>query len=112
MRIFCSNMEWNASEAEIKALFSEYGMVDNVRLIFHEGTPPRRRGFVFVEMDSEGEALKAIISLDGKTFKGRTIHCEKALSKEEFLAKRNRDYLLRNRERENGQSEDRGSDTV
>jgi len=88
VKIFVNNVNWNATEKEIEILFSQFGPVDDVRLVFYPTDPPKRRGFVFVEMLESENAMKAIISLDGKEFQGRIIHCEKAMTKDEFLAKR------------------------
>ena len=88
MKIFVNGINWNATENDIKILFSQFGPVDDVRLIYYPTEPPKRRGFVFVEMLESENAMKAIISLDGKEFQGRIIHCEKAMSRDEFLAKR------------------------
>jgi len=49
MRNFVNNMNWAATEDDIKLLFSQFGPVDQVRLVFHtDGV--RRRNIVFIEL--------------------------------------------------------------
>ena len=87
MKIFVGNLEWHSTEAEIKSLFSEYGPVDSVTLCFFEDGQwgSRRKSFCFVEMIEAENALRAIINLDGKEFKGRKLVVQKAKTREEYL---------------------------
>jgi RNA recognition motif-containing protein len=49
MRNFVDNMNWAATEDDIILLFSQFGPVDQVRLVFHaDGV--RRRNIVFIEL--------------------------------------------------------------
>jgi RNA recognition motif-containing protein len=49
MRYFVDNMNCAATEDNIKLLFSQFGPVDQVRLVFHaDGV--RRRNIVFIEL--------------------------------------------------------------
>jgi RNA recognition motif-containing protein len=81
MRIFCQNMPWGAGEVDIRLLFEQYGKVDKVALCtFPESG--ERRSFIFVEM-ADADALRAIISLDGKEFRGRRLTVAKAFPRTE-----------------------------
>lgn len=82
MRLFCGNLNWYATESEVKMMFSEFGPVDSVTLCFYPDG--NRRSFCFIEMLENENALKAIINLDGKEFKGRKLVVQKAESKDEF----------------------------
>jgi RNA recognition motif-containing protein len=49
MRYFVDNMNWAATEDDIILLFSQFGPVDQLRLVFHaDGV--RRRNIVFIEL--------------------------------------------------------------
>ena len=74
--MYVGNLSFSATEDEIRDLFAQYGTVGAVRLITDRETG-RPRGFGFVEMERE-PALKAIESLDGTDFGGRTLRVNEA----------------------------------
>ena len=76
MNIYVGNLPWSATEEEVEQLFADFGSVSSVKLISDQHTG-RPRGFGFVEMDDEGGA-KAIESLDGTEFGGRTLKVNEA----------------------------------
>jgi RNA recognition motif-containing protein len=63
--IYVGNLPFSATEASIHDLFSEYGVVESVKLITDRDTG-RPRGFGFVEMSEGAEA--AIEALDQQDF--------------------------------------------
>ena len=69
---YVANISFNATEQDIKDLFSEYGEVESVKMITDKYTG-QSRGFSFVEMESEDDAKKAISALNGSAFMGRTL---------------------------------------
>ena len=71
-KVYVANISFNATEQDIKDLFSEYGEVESVKMITDKYTG-QSRGFSFVEMESEDSAKKAISALNGSTFMGRTL---------------------------------------
>jgi len=71
-KVYVANISFNATEQDIKDLFSEYGEIESVKMITDKYTG-QSRGFAFVEMESEDDAKKAISSLNGSTFMGRTL---------------------------------------
>ncbi|MCL4456896.1 MAG: RNA-binding protein [Nitrospirae bacterium] len=71
-KIYVGNLSFNASEADLKNLFSSYGEVDSVKIITDAQTG-RPRGFGFVEMQSEDGAAEAIAALNGKDFMERAL---------------------------------------
>lgn len=74
--IYIGNITYSASEHDIHKLFSQFGEVTSVKLINDRETG-RPKGFGFVEMDSQS-ADKAIRSLDGKEFMGRSLKVNQA----------------------------------
>jgi len=64
--IYVGNLPLDATDDAIRTLFSPYGMVDSVLLIFDhpEGD---MRAHAFVEMD-DAEAAQAIEALNGRRF--------------------------------------------
>ncbi|MDO5607926.1 MAG: RNA-binding protein [Capnocytophaga sp.] len=81
MNIFISNLSYGLSEADLNALFEEYGNVSSVRIIKDKETG-RSRGFGFVEMDNDEEANQAIENLNGHELKGRNINVSEAKPRE------------------------------
>ncbi|HAK87779.1 MAG: RNA-binding protein [Nitrospirae bacterium GWC2_46_6] len=71
-KIYVGNLSFNATEADIKELFSSYGEVDSAKIITDAQTG-RPRGFGFVEMQSDEGAAEAIAALNGKAFMERTL---------------------------------------
>jgi RNA recognition motif-containing protein len=66
------NLAYDATDAGIEELFSAHGTVTSVALISDRDTG-RPKGFGFVEMSTEEEALAAKAALDGTDFGGRSI---------------------------------------
>ena len=71
-KVYVANISFNATEQDIRDLFSEYGEIESVKMITDKYTG-QSRGFTFVEMESEDDAKKAISALNGSTFMGRTL---------------------------------------
>ncbi|MBC8459994.1 MAG: RNA-binding protein [Deltaproteobacteria bacterium] len=70
-KLYVGNLTYSVSREELEELFSNYGKVEDVKLI--EG-----KGFGFVEMSSQSEAEKAKETLNGSEFKGRTMRVDEA----------------------------------
>jgi RNA recognition motif-containing protein len=70
------NLPYSSSEEEVRELFEQFGEVKSVSLIQDRETG-RSRGFGFVEMTEEN-ANKAITSLNGTEFGGRTLRVNEA----------------------------------
>ena len=79
--IYIGNLPFSTDEAEVKGLFEAYGSVNSVNLITDRDTG-RLRGFGFVEMD-DADAAKAIESLDGQDFGGRSLKVNEARERQE-----------------------------
>ncbi len=70
-KLYVGNLSYSVSKGELEELFSQYGVVEDIKVI--EG-----KGFGFVEMSSQSEAEQAKETLNGSEFKGRTIRVDEA----------------------------------
>lgn len=82
MNIFISNLNYNTVESELEALFQNYGEVQSAKIIMDRDTD-RSRGFGFVEMPNDEEALKAIEELNQREFKQKVLNVSEARPREE-----------------------------
>ena len=80
--IFVGNLDFAATEASIRALFTPYGNVERVNLVTDRDTG-RSRGFAFVEMTEAAEADRAIAGLNGRELDGRSLNVNEARPKTE-----------------------------
>jgi len=80
--IFVGNLDFAATEAQIRSLFEGYGAVDRVNLVTDRDTG-RPRGFAFVEMSDAAAADKAIAALNGTDLGGRSLNINEARPKGE-----------------------------
>jgi RNA recognition motif-containing protein len=73
--LYVGNLTYDTTEEELQELFSQYGPVDQVRLI-------SSKGFAFVDVPAEN-AGDAIGALNGQEFKGRTLRVDEARPRRE-----------------------------
>lgn len=78
MNIYVANVNFRATEEELKNLFSQYGEVSSVKILKDRETN-RSRGFGFVEMPDDDQARTAINSLNGSEFAQRNLVVKEAL---------------------------------
>lgn len=78
--LYVGNMDQATTEQDLKAAFTTYGPVDVVTIIKDQttGVP---RGFGFVEMAEDKDALQAVQGLNGSVIAGRTITVSEARPK-------------------------------
>ncbi len=82
MDIFVGNLLFAATEADVKKLFEGFGNVASVAIVMRkEKKAPKSRGFGFVQMPDEQQALAAIAALNGKEFMGRVLDVNPARPK-------------------------------
>jgi hypothetical protein len=75
MNIFVGNLSFETTEADLKQLFETKGEVTSVVIVMEkEKKAPKSRGFGFVEMPVEAQALAAISALNGNDFMGRLLN--------------------------------------
>ncbi|MBZ5635595.1 MAG: RNA-binding protein [Acidobacteriia bacterium] len=80
--IFVGNLSFGATEDTVRSLFEQYGTVERVSIITDRDTR-QSRGFGFVEMSNNDEALRAIAALDGKELDGRALNVNEARPRED-----------------------------
>ena len=88
MNIFVGNLSFETTEAELKQLFETIGEVSSVVIVMEkEKKAPKSRGFGFVEMPVEAQALAAISALNGHDFMGRLLNVNPTRPKTETQRK-------------------------
>src|SRR3989338_1296324 len=84
MKIFVGNLSFAAAEADLKKLFEGFGNVASAVIVMrNEKKTPKSRGFGFVEMPDEQQALAALAALNGREFMGRVLDISPARPKKE-----------------------------
>lgn len=82
MNIYVSNLGYNASDEDLKKLFTEYGEVSSAKIIM-DNFSGASRGFGFVEMPNDTEGQAAIDKLHNADFNDRKLSVQVARPKEE-----------------------------
>lgn len=82
MNIFVAKLNFDTQSEDLQEAFEAFGTVSSANVIFDKFTG-RSKGFGFVEMDNEKEALQAINELDDTELDGRTIVVKKAEPRKE-----------------------------
>ena len=94
MTIFIGNLSWDTEEEDLKDLFNTYGEVIKCTIPL-ERDSGRKRGFGFVEMNSESSENTAIDDLQDVEWMGREIRVNKAEQKDRSR-RNNRRYDSKN----------------
>jgi len=81
MTIYVGNLSFQAEREDLLDLFSQYGEVRQCSLPLDRDTG-RKRGFAFVELDSDASEQKAIDDLQNVEWMGRMIRVNKATPRE------------------------------
>lgn len=82
MTIYIGNLSYDATEEDLKEVFTDYGSVKRVTLPTDRETG-RIRGFAFVDMQEDAEEESAISNLDGAEWMGRQLRVNKAKPRED-----------------------------
>ena len=77
MNIYVGNLAYGVTQDELTEAFSSFGSVSSVKIIIDRETG-NPRGFAFVEMPNNNEALKAIQGMNGVEIQGRAISANEA----------------------------------
>ena len=80
--IYVGNLAWECSAEDLREMFAPFGQVGATQIIMDRDTN-RSRGFGFVEMPNDEEALKAIGKLNGQMYKGRALTVNEARPREQ-----------------------------
>jgi RNA recognition motif-containing protein len=76
-RIYVGNLNYQTTEDSLRTSFTEFGEVEEVRLITDRYSG-RSKGFAFVEMATEEEAQAAITGMNGKVLDDRELKVAEA----------------------------------
>jgi RNA recognition motif-containing protein len=80
-KLYVGSLPYSITEDELRELFSPFGTVESARIITDKFTG-QSKGFGFVEMASNEDALKAIEGLKNKQLNGRTLIVNEARPQE------------------------------
>ncbi len=72
MNIYVGNLSWNLKDQDLSNLFASHGEVVSAKIVTDKFTN-RSKGFGFVEMANDEQALAAITALNGSEVDGRNI---------------------------------------
>ena len=81
MNIYVGNLDFRVDEKDLGDMFSEYGSVSSAKVIMDKFNG-RSKGFGFVEMENDSEAMTAIENLNGTEVDGRTRNVNEARQRE------------------------------
>ena len=70
-KLYVGNLNYSVTNEQLEELFKNYGEVVSVNII-------QGKGFGFVEMSSNEEAVKAKDELNGSEFEGRAMKIDEA----------------------------------
>jgi len=79
-KIYVGNISYNTTEDQLNDLFTKYGTVEKVNIVRDRYTN-RARGFAFVEMESDNNAIAAISALNQTELDGRELNVNEAKEK-------------------------------
>ena len=79
-KLYVGNLSYNTSEDGLRNLFTGFGNVASVKVIFDRETG-NSKGFGFVEMSTDEEANAAIAGTNGSELDGRQIRVNEAMDK-------------------------------
>jgi RNA recognition motif-containing protein len=82
-KVYVANLPFQASEPELKALFSKAGDVMSVKIVADRQTG-QPRGIAFVEMSTQWEARRAVSMLNRTDFMGKILLVKEAIVKRGF----------------------------
>jgi cold-inducible RNA-binding protein len=80
-KIYVGNLSYDTNDSTLRTLFSQHGAVISATVLSDRETG-RSRGFGFVEMENDNEAMAAISALNGKSVDGRSINVNEAKPRE------------------------------
>ena len=77
MNIYVGNLAFSVTQDELTQAFGQFGRVTSAKIIIDRETG-NPRGFAFVDMADNNEALKAIQGMNGVPLQGRPISVNEA----------------------------------
>jgi RNA recognition motif-containing protein len=80
-KLYVGNLPYSANDQVLTDTFSEVGTVESARVVIDRDSG-RSKGFGFVEMSSEDEAMAAIEKFNGAEVDGRRLNVSEARPQE------------------------------
>ena len=80
-KLYVGNLAYSVRDSDLEQAFGQYGTVGSAKVMMERDTD-RSKGFGFVEMGSDAEALAAIEGLNGHSLGGRSLTVNEARPKE------------------------------
>lgn len=80
-KLYVGNLGYGVTSNDLEQLFSAHGTVKSAQVITDRDSG-RSKGFAFVEMGTDQEALAAIAALNGKDVEGRSMKVNEARPQE------------------------------
>ena len=91
-KLYVGNLSYEVDSSALEQLFTPHGTVTSAQIISDRETG-RSKGFGFVEMGSDQEALAASNALNGKDHDGRALTVNEAKPRENRAAIRRRRWI-------------------
>ena len=88
MNIYAGNLAYDVTDADLREAFGAFGEVSSASVI-SDTFSNESKGFGFVEMPNNGQALSAIKALNEKPLKGRNMRVNEAKPREARPPRRN-----------------------
>jgi RNA recognition motif-containing protein len=82
-KIYVANLPYQATEPELKTLFSKAGSVISVKIV-QDRQSGQPRGIAFVEMSTQWEGRRAVSMLNRQDFMGKNLLVKEATEKRGF----------------------------
>jgi RNA recognition motif-containing protein len=76
-KVYVGNLTYAMTDSDLATMFGPYGTVQSAQVVMDRDTG-RSKGFGFVEMGSDQEALAAIAALNGQDSGGRSLTVNEA----------------------------------
>ena len=81
-KLYVGNLSFDVTEDDLRNMLSPHGPVNEINVIMDRETG-RARGFAFATMNTQEAANAAILALNGKDWKGRSLTVNEARPREE-----------------------------
>ena len=82
-KIYVANLPYQATEPELKTLFSKAGSVLSVKIV-QDRQSGQPKGIAFVEMSTQWEGRRAVSMLNRQDFMGKNLLVKEATEKRGF----------------------------
>ncbi len=81
-KLYVGNLPFDITEDDLRNMLSPHGPVNEIAVVMDKITG-RARGFAFATMNTSEAASAAILALNGKQWKGRSLTVNEARPREE-----------------------------